>query len=83
MDLKKCLEWTLTMKLIKNALRSKIKEFSIFPNFAVKHKAYELTYDCFFIFQQYSQYRTYVENFDLLAWMNQKLLPKKIKKNLS
>ena len=38
MDLKKCLEWTLTVKLIKNALRS--KESSIFPYFAVKHKAY-------------------------------------------
>ena len=26
--------------------RSKIKKFSFFPNSVVKHKAFELTYDC-------------------------------------
>ena len=30
--------------------RSKIKEFSLFPNFVVKRKAFELTYDCLILY---------------------------------
>ena len=32
------------VKLVKNTLRP--KEFPFFPNFVVKLKAFELTYDC-------------------------------------
>ena len=63
---------------------SKIEEFSFFPNFVVKRKAFELTCDCLILyFPTVFQYRTYAENSNLPAWMYQKLLREENWKNLS